>query len=283
MDPLRLARLRAEGGHFDVRTRADIVVTGTDRLRYLNGQLSNDLRRLTVSTAMPALVLTAKGRLCAEVFVWSEEDSLVVECDAQVADDLLARLERYAISDEVSFAPRIAVRRTHVFGPPASRCTGRSIRRLGGDGVDVEVAPDDILTATPDELECLRIERGVPLWGRELDNETFPQEAGLETHAVDFRKGCYVGQEVVSRLRSVGRVNRHLCGFVGTFAPQTPATLRVGETMVGCLTSACSPSPGTSIAIGYLSTRTTGERFTVHSESGACLGDAECSQFPLLA
>ncbi len=88
----------------------------------------------------------------------------------------------------------------------------------------------------------LRIERGIPRWGSELSEDTLPQEVGLDQIAVDFKKGCYVGQEVVSRIHSVGRVNRHLCGFVGDFDPfkASGATLLVdaGGQKAGRLTSA---------------------------------------------
>ena len=67
---------------------ARVRVTGADRLRYLNGQLSNDLRRLAPGEAMPALLLTAKGKLCADVFVWIDEDSLIVEADASLEETL---------------------------------------------------------------------------------------------------------------------------------------------------------------------------------------------------
>src|SRR5439155_25836926 len=63
-------------------------------------------------------------------------------------------------------------------------------------------------------VESFRIEAGIPKWGAELDENTLPQEAGLERDAIDFHKGCYVGQEVISRIKSVGHVNRHLRGFV---------------------------------------------------------------------
>jgi tRNA-modifying protein YgfZ len=99
----RLNRLRDEGGFFVLGPRARVRVTGEDRLRYLNGQLSNDLRRLAPGEAIPALLLNAKGKLCADVFVWMDEDSLVVEADASLEEALAARLERYAVADDAAF------------------------------------------------------------------------------------------------------------------------------------------------------------------------------------
>ncbi len=286
MSESRLRQLRHSGGAFALAPTARVRVTGPDRLRYLNGQVSNDLRSLAEGEARAALVLTAKGRLCAQVFVWMETDALVVESGGVDGDTLLARLERYAIADDVAFEllppPPSA---WHVFGAVSANFQGVRIRRLGVEGVDLAECPADVLPATDEEREILRIERGVPRWGRELNEDTLPQEAGLEKYAIDFRKGCYVGQEVVSRIQSVGRVNRQLAGLVGDFDPararavQTPS----GEN-AGTVTSAVfHPELGRTAALGYLSTRLSDTSFVVLDESGACLGAAERSQFPLVS
>ena len=283
-----LRRLRRDGGFFALGPRTCVRVTGADRLRYLNGQLSNDLRRLVPSEAMAALLLTAKGKLCADVFVWIDEESLIVEADASLQEALLARLERYAVSDDVAFEvlPPTA-ERCHVFGPASVGRNGLRISRLGLEGVDVPFPPDDLLEARREEIELLRIERGVPRWGSELSEDTLPQEVGLDQTAVDFKKGCYVGQEVVSRIHSVGRVNRHLCGFVGDFDPavaQGVTLVDAGGRKCGRLTSAVlHPELRKVVALGFLQGQTAENSFSVEDESGACLGKAERSEFPLVS
>ncbi len=284
----RLASLRREGGFFPLGSRTRIRVTGADRVRYLNGQLSNNVKRLAPGVAPAALVLTAKGKLCADVFVWSEEDALIGEASTLLAEILPARLERYAIADDVQFDLLPADSTGfHAFGPLAESSTGLRIRRLGLDGVDLAEAPAHGLEATPAEIEILRIERGVPQWGRDLGEDTLPQEARLEETAVDFHKGCYVGQETVSRIESVGRVNRQLTGFVGDFPPgQAIGAILIGPAgeKTGVLTSAIAhPALSRTIALGYLQTRAESATFSVQDESGACLGTAERSQFPLLS
>jgi folate-binding protein YgfZ len=283
-----LRALRREGGFFLLGERTRVRVTGADRLRYLNGQLSNDLRRLLPGEAMPALLLTAKGKLCADVFVWIDGESLIVEADIALKETLPARLERYAVSDDVAFellAPGSGS--CHVFGAVSAGRDGLRIRRLGIEGLDVASPPNDLREAGSDEVELLRIERGLPRWGRELSEDTLPQEVGLDRIAVDFNKGCYVGQEVVSRIHSVGRVNRHLCGFVGDFAPSVAeaATLvDAGGRKSGRLTSAKShPELRKAVALGFLQGQPTESSFVLQDESGACLGTAERSQFPLLS
>ena len=284
----RLSQLRRGGGFFFPGPRTRVRVIGADRLRYLNGQLSNDLRRLAPGEAIAALVLTAKGKLCADLFVWIDGDALIVEADASLEESLPVRLERYAVSDDVAFElmPEDPLR-CHVFGSlPAGEKSVR-IRRLGVEGVDLSNAPENLMEAGKDEIELLRIERGIPRWGNELSEDTLPQEAGLDQIAVDFKKGCYVGQEVVSRIHSVGRVNRRLCGFVGNFDPfkASGATLLAsGGHKAGLLTSiAYHPELQQTVSLGYVQTQIVDLSFSVVDESGACLGVAEHSEFPLVS
>jgi folate-binding protein YgfZ len=210
----RLARLRGEGGFFPVVDVVRFAFTGADRLRYLNGQVSNDLRKLEPGAAMAACILSAKGRLDGVVWIWSEGDRFVVEGDAALAEPLAMRLERYIVADDVEVAALPPVETFHVFGPAATAFSdARKIGRMNIAGVDVPSAPSGCLAATADEVERLRIENAVPKWGAELGPETLPAEAGLDALAVNFHKGCYIGQEVVSRIKSVGHANRALRVF----------------------------------------------------------------------
>jgi folate-binding protein YgfZ len=217
----RLAGLRMAGGCFEVGGVARFSVTGADRLRYLNGQVSNDLRKLTPGVAMRACILSAKGKLDAVVWIWAEGESLIVECDDALAESLGMRLERYVVADDVQITPMEPARFFHVFGPAAEALSGLHVARLGVLGVDPVAPPSDPL-ATVDEVEYLRIERCLPKWGSELGPDTLPAEAGLDVSAVDFHKGCYIGQEVVSRIRSVGHANRALRVF-DVIAGEPPA------------------------------------------------------------
>lgn len=282
-----LTRLREQGGFYALGPRTCLRITGADRQRYLNGQVSNDLGKLEAGEALPALVMTAKGKLCADIFLWSGEDALWIDADPALAEPLAARLERYAIADDVQFELTEPRARYHAFGPTVPLPSGLRIQRLGVEGVDLDPPPPGLAEASAEEIECLRIERGIPRWGAELDENTLPQEARLEQSHVDFHKGCYVGQEVVSRLQSVGRPNRLLAGFRGDFeaAEARGALLRTPtDDQVGVLTSTIRhPETGESLALGYVHRRAEGRSFSVWNESGACLGGAERSQFPLLA
>jgi len=120
---------------------------------------------------------------------------------------------------------------------------------------------------SPELLELVRIEHGVPRWGRELDETTLPPEAGLDRTHVDFHKGCYIGQEVISRLKSVGHVNRELRGFVSTDGTPLTAGARIFSAAdpardLGRLTSAAfSFSLDRPIALGYLRRDAVGGEF----------------------
>ncbi len=280
----RLEHLRAEGGAFSIGPRSRCRVTGSDSRRYLNGQLSNNLTTIKEGVAIPALLLTAKGKLCALVYVWNDGDAFIVDSDPDVAETLLPRLERYVVADDVTMED-ISAQSTgwHVFGMPIPE-DSLKISRLGVPGYDTPSLPTDILEATAEELEILRIERGLPQWGKELTADTLPHEAGLDRTAVDFHKGCYVGQEVVSRIESVGRTNRILCGFLGNF-PAGQATTLVTATNepAGTITSAALHfGMAQTAALGYLNSRISENRFIVHDASGKPIGDCQRHEFPLV-
>ncbi len=228
--------LSAENVFVDLTPRAKLRLTGADRLRFLNGQVSNDARLATADASVYTGVMTAKGKLCADAFIHAGTDALWLDTESELRESLAARLERYIISDDVQIEDVTdALGLFHVidfagtFAPEAAGFGdgARVIRstRYGRTGFDLffDVSRDAEIRArlhglgvtllNDDALESLRILLGVPQWGAELDESVLPAEAGLEDRAVSFTKGCYLGQEVVSRVKSVGHVNRQLCGL----------------------------------------------------------------------
>jgi len=292
-------------GYFQVRDRARFELRGPDALRYLNGQVSIDISRLQPAQARPACLLTAKGKLCAPLFIWRQaSDSFLLEAPAILADTLQARLERYLISDNAELLPvEVPHPLYHLFPslPSSVAELGTSfenaplptapliIPRLNLPGQDTSELPAHLPELRPADIELLRIVHGVPAWGSELSEDTLPQEARLEEHAVDFDKGCYVGQETVSRLKSVGRVNKRLHGFLGRI--DLPAAVRLvlhppGEpaTTAGHLTShARHFDMAQTAALGYLNRQFESHaRFEVADETGRVLGEVERREFPIL-
>ena len=256
------------GGIADLRGRVKLRLTGADRVRYLNGQVTANVQTLAPGESRAACVTTAKGRLCADIFVHATAEALYADADAAVRETLPPRLERYIISDDVTLDDVSEdFRLLHLLGGamehPGIRegaAFSSSVNRFGRIGLDVWMPGLSPIYPILDEelLEALRIEAGIPRWGRELDENTLPPEAGLERTHIDYAKGCYIGQEVISRLKSIGHVNRRLVGFsAGGTEPLHPG-MRLfapggAAAEIGVLTSAAwSFALEKPVALGYL-------------------------------
>jgi tRNA-modifying protein YgfZ len=263
-----------DGAFFDLSTRTKLRVTGSDRLRFLNGQITNDVGKATSSSAIAACVLNAKGRMNAHVFVSAEPDGFFLDADPELRETLQPRLERYVIADDVQIedvSDRLSI--FHLLQPTASGLpqdrrilSANRFRETGWD-LWIESSQHDkmfqqLSAAIPfcdgACAEILRIEQGVPRWGRELTEEIIPVEAGLAESCVDYEKGCYIGQEVISRMKMSGQRNKTLCGLVALndspLAPGTRlATMSEEGKEVGWITSAAhSGRLGREIALGYV-------------------------------
>lgn len=264
-----------QGAVFDLSARAKLRVSGSDRLRFLNGQISNDLRKAAEDAAIHACVLNAKGRINADVFLVAAGDSYLLDVESEMRETLATRLERYVIADDVQITEVTdEFSLFHVLGatddaiPEGARIA--SADRFGFTGTDVwlpggahEIAGSALSSALPfcDErgTELFRIERGIPRWGRELTDEIIPVEANLEASAIDYAKGCYIGQEVISRMKMSGQTNKRLCGLVAESDAPLAAGMRLfanddaDQKDVGWLTSvARSTRLGQQIALGFV-------------------------------
>jgi tRNA-modifying protein YgfZ len=211
----------------DLSDRAKFRVTGGDRVRFLNGQLTNDLKDAKPGQTVYACVLTVKGKLCGDLFVTPIEDAFLLDCHPDLREALLARLEKYAIADDVEFSDQTDLFSLfHTLAPELPKAilpegTVSRSNRFGVEGNDllVSVALKNVVpqllqekVLEIDQIEAFRIEQGIPEWSKELGEDVIPNEAGLDQRAISYTKGCYVGQEVISRLKSLGRVNRKLRG-----------------------------------------------------------------------
>lgn len=276
-------------GCFRLPQRSTLVFSGPDAKRYLNGQISIDVTRLQPLLARPSCLLTAKGKLCARIFICKDDENFIVETEPEMAEAVRMRLERYIIADDVTVSLHENTPRSyHVFGMETTE--GRvAINRIGIPGFDTPEKPDHLTELPHEVVEFLRINHGVPAWGHELNEDTLPQEARLEISGVDFDKGCYVGQEVVSRLKSVGRVNKRLHGFLGSMDHPLHAGAKLHppgqpEIIAGHLTSASQHfGIAQTVALGYLQRQfEVLPRLAVCSENGHLLGEVERREFPIL-
>ena len=256
---------------FDFSRRTKLRIRGNDRLRFLNGQVTNDLRKASESAAMEACVLNAKGKMNAHIFVSTGPDCFFVDADPELRERLLARLERYVIADDVQIddlTDQLSI--FHVLSPVAptlSNCRLVSARRFSDAAWDIwtdRAAHDAVSQHLSSRFEVLdssaaeimRIEQGIPRWGRELTEEIIPIEANLEERAISYEKGCYIGQEVISRLKMSGQTNKRLRGLISLREVPLGPGMKLAATSgkeVGWITSATrSQRIGKEIALGYV-------------------------------
>ncbi len=248
--------LRSSAGLLDLGFRGWIEVTGEDRLRFLHGMVSNDVKGLSSGQGCAALLLDVQGHILADIRVFAESDRFFLETRRSLVERLLKTLDHYIIMDQVELADdsattailglegpatdemvrslfRLELRALPPFGHASFNLEGISGRLLkvsncGFPGAELVVESsraaqlwnlllENLGHGRPVGLEAmniLRVEAGIPWYGFEMDERTLPQEVGLETTAVSFTKGCYIGQEIVERVRSRGEVHRTLAGVM---------------------------------------------------------------------
>ncbi len=259
---------------FDLSARAKFRVTGSDRVRFLNGQITNDLRKASNSIAIEACVLNAKGKLNAHIFVATFGETFLVDTEPDLRETLRARLERYIIADDVEIedvTQKFSLFHVVTKESPMVKASDRivSVRRFARPGWDIWTDSErhDVLKhelssvfsfTDPAAAEVMRIEQGLPRWDCELTEEIIPIEANLEQRTVDYEKGCYIGQEVISRMKMSGQTNKRLCGLISLdrkplHQGMTLAASSASGKKVGWITSATqSQLLGKEIALGYV-------------------------------
>jgi tRNA-modifying protein YgfZ len=268
--------LREEAG-FLPRTRAAVIVRGPDAAEYLHGQLTNDIEGIEREQGCYAALLDRKGHLQADMRVLHLENGEIwLDLESGPAPALLKHLRTYSIGRDVEVedaSERWAT--TSLIGPRAGELAGfeglgpeHAQRFRDWDGVEVlAVATDvglDLITSAraASELaarltaagaaevseaaaEVVRIESGRPRFGLEMGPESMPAEAGITDRAVDFEKGCYIGQEPVARLHYRGKPNRTLRGLRLSGPADHGDALLLGEREVGTIgTVGLSPALG---------------------------------------
>lgn len=264
----------ARGCFLDLSGRTKLRVIGTDRFRFLNGQITNDPRKASETVALEGCLLNAKGKMDAHVFVRACGDVFLLDADADVREALRARLERYIIADDVEIedvTEQFSVFHVLSSEKPNAGNDGVivSVRRFTEPGWDIwsntanHDAVQQQLSSTfafvdSDTVEVMRIQQGVPRWGRELTQEIIPIEANLEERTIDYEKGCYIGQEVISRIKMSGQTNKRLCGLISLNDVRLQPGMKLAapsanQKEAGWITSATrSKRLGKEIALGYV-------------------------------
>jgi len=266
-------------GLIDRSERGKLALTGTDAKAFLQGQVSNDVESLTSGHGCYAAFLTPKGKMLGDLRVLDTGEELLLDTERVSLQELFNLIRRFSLgyqvqlhkrtlecgllslvgprADDMLSTPPGAAEHDHVVTP-----LGRAIRTNAGIDLlcpaeSVDAVRSTLLAAGAVEvgeeaLECLRIERGRPRYGLDLDDSVIPQEAGLNERAVSFTKGCYVGQETVARLFYRGKPNRQLRGLRSAVPIAPGAPLSYGDREVGRVTSAVvSPRFG-PIGLGFV-------------------------------
>lgn len=280
---------------YDLGFRSRIQLTGADRVRWLNGMVTNNIRDLAPGRGVYAFLLNPQGHILGDMYAFNEGESLSVETDRSQVEKIIATFDHYIIMDDVEVknlsetitavgvaGPKARAvlqaagitmpeaQPLQVFTPQCSgQCDGVQCTVVRGEDAphecyEIWIAPTEVgklwqallaAGATPVGSEALEMDRvlsGVPVYGVDIRERDLPQETE-QARALNFSKGCYVGQEIVERIRSRGSVHRSFTGFVSqTTGPITRgAKVMLADKEVGEVTSAVSLQDWT-VALGYI-------------------------------
>lgn len=263
-------------------------LTGSEQKSFLHGMISNEVNKLSSGQGSYNTLLTAKGKILADLWVFCQDDSLLILCKDHLAETIAQTLDKYLIMEDATItdesaqwnllgligaetpnalstaltltAPESPLTmsqsndgQTLLFHVPIAGEPGLVLASKAQSGTLESSLKDAGAVAIPAEmLELQRIINGEPACGRELTEDVIPQEALLH-HAISFGKGCYIGQETVARLHFRGHVNRELTGFtLSALPPEGEVILMDGEKKVGKVTSCAEAPDGSIVALGYL-------------------------------
>jgi folate-binding protein YgfZ len=277
-------QLRDAAAWLDLTGRGKIKVTGEDRARLLHAMTTNDIQHLQPGQGCYAFFLNAQGRILADVNVLCFEDHFLLDTEPELATKVYEHLDKFIIADDVileDLTPALAT--IAIEGPrspevlaamgapvPAteyahSQWGSRTVARLsytGSPGFFV-IAPveetDDairalgVTAADRDAFETVRIEHAKPRYGPDISERYLAQETNL-MHALHFNKGCYLGQEIVERVRSRAQIHRRLSALAidGSEVPPAGTKLTAAEKPAAEIASAAySPRLGMVAALAY--------------------------------
>jgi folate-binding protein YgfZ len=292
-----LDSLLHSAGVSDLGWRSKILVTGSDRLRWLNGMVSNTVQALAEGQGNYSFLLSVQGRIQGDCYVYRRTDDLLLDTNRDQVQPIMGHLEHFVIMDDVELAdvsrqwtalslagpgaPQVLA--TLGLAAPTSSLENARMSnvRVGEvaciliEAYHVSVpryelwfAPEHVLPvwetlqaagAHPcglEATEALRVLEATPLYGVDLNDRDLPQETA-QGRALNFSKGCYLGQEIVERIRSRGKVNRQFRQFAlqGARPDTLPVDLRSGDQSVGRITSTASlVSAGVpaTLALGFI-------------------------------
>lgn len=276
-------------GIFDLGWRAKLLVRGRDRVRWLNGMVTNIIKDLAANHGNYSFVLNPQGRILGDMYVYNRGEHLVLDTDQSQRETLTNTLKRFIIMDQVELADASSsLNAVGLCGPKAQPV-------LSSAGIEVSsLQPLEIQEATwrnqaitvirgpeqkpgwyeiwsdngnerevwetlvsagaqpvgTDALELWRIMHGIPRYGQDIRERDLPQETG-QMQALNFTKGCYIGQEIVERIRSRGQVHRQFTGFLFPERLPQPGKFEENGRTVAEITSVAQVY-GKKFGLGYV-------------------------------
>jgi folate-binding protein YgfZ len=346
------AALRQSAGVLDLSFRSRLCLTGADRIRFLHGQVTNDVKKLRVGEGCYAAITTNKGKMESDLNIFCLADELLLDFEPGLSGKISQRLEKFIVADDVQVVdvapdygllsvqgPKAAevvsligligrdalprVQADQQVGPailkisdatlgeiylinrarlePAPGRAGSPLPAAGAHGVTPPTLfgfdlfiPNSSLGAVADKLiaaakqmggracgwqafETARIEAGIPRFGADMDETNLPLECGIENSAISYKKGCYIGQEVINRIHSFGHVTKELRGL--RLADDLKSLPQRGDKLfqegkeVGYVTSAVKSPAFGNIALGYVRREANqiGTELTLRPASGESL------------
>ena len=240
----------------DLTSRGAMAALGDDRVKYINGQVTNEVMRLRPGQGCYAALVNVRAKMQSDLNIYRLEDELILDFEPGQFEVVKTRLEKNIVSDQVELVdvsphfgllslqgPRTCdlieslgfswpvepLSHIKVLTPNMGEWFLMHNSRFGSIGCDLyipieylSVAAEYIFKRTVEldgglagwqATEISRIESGIPRFGSEMDQGTLPPEANIQDRAISYSKGCYIGQEIIARIRTYGRVNRTLVGF----------------------------------------------------------------------
>jgi folate-binding protein YgfZ len=268
----------------DVSFFGKVKASGKDAQDFLHRMISNDVKSLAPGKGVWALFLDIKGHIQGDMKIYRLPDYLLMVMQHHALDRVMKGLDRYIIGEQLQLADvSNQFGMFQILGPQATAFlqskgasplpeTELAFQSVALDGIETQVIRLGLgyallvdsnsavqllnfLNLQPVGMEAFnifRIESGLPVLGLDYDETNLPQESRLD-HALNFNKGCYLGQEVMARLDAQGHVNKRLMGLVSTDEVSRDQKLFVGEKEAGRITSAArSPLSGEYVALGYV-------------------------------
>jgi folate-binding protein YgfZ len=298
-------RILVDGcGLYPLDARAKVRVTGEDRTRWLNGMVTNNVRDLAPDHGLYAFLLNAQGRIQGDLYAFNRGDRIVLDVDRAHAQRLMGLFDHYIVMDDVVIEDvtnqwaaigvqgpnsRAALRASDIAAPELAPLELTSLTWQGagltlvraeawkGEAYEIWVAPEQA-AAVFEALQQAGAERvgaaaqrlyrmaaGIPQFGEDIRERDLPQETGQD-RALHFAKGCYVGQEIVERIRSRGQVHRVFSGFALTAPCAAGDKIEAEGKQVGEITSTANfsgPEETRRIGLGYLRREAFGKALTI--------------------